>query len=202
MRLLLATLILLVALTVPFLLFGARLEAEAAAALARARGEPGWAAALVVALLTADVLLPVPSSIVGGFAGAVLGLAAGAVATWAGLMLGTVAGYWLGRAIPARALAVAGGGAAPAAPIMLSLTRAIPVLAEAGLIAAGAARMRFSHVLVAVAPANLAVALAYAGAGHVLAGVDPALAAVAGAALCAAAWTLPLIVRRRRRTGS
>jgi membrane protein DedA with SNARE-associated domain len=116
-------------------------------------------------------------------------------------MLGSIIGYWLGRAIPVPPAAAA-APAPPIArftgPIALAATRAIPVLSEAGIIAAGAARMDFRRVLLIIAPANLAVAFAYAGAGTLLAGVDPALAAICATCLCAAAWAVSLAVRRWR----
>lgn len=189
----------LAGIVLPFLFFGAAIEAAVAALLQGAGAEPGLAAAAVMLLLAADIVLPVPSSLVGAFAGAVLGLAAGVAATWAGLMLGCAAGYGIGRAMAGRRppgeAAARGGAIGPAA---LAATRAVPVLAEAGIIAAGAAGIGFARMLAIVAPANLAVAFAYAAAGRLLAGIDPGLAAVGACLLCAAAWMTGALLRRHR----
>ena len=54
-------------------------------------------ALLVVTLLTVDLLLPVPSSIVSTLAGALLGFSAGFAASLIGMTLGCQLGYALGR---------------------------------------------------------------------------------------------------------
>lgn len=195
--------LLLAGVILPFLLFGPAIEAWVAATLAALATRPVLLAGAIIAALAADVALPIPSSIVGALAGGMFGLVAGAAITWAGLMLGCVAGYAIGRGI-----AAASGPASPApqrerplGPIALAATRAVPVLAEAGIIAAGAARMRFGTMLLATGPANALVALAYAGAGTLLAGIDAVPGAIAATLLCAAAWGIALWARRRRMRG-
>jgi uncharacterized membrane protein YdjX (TVP38/TMEM64 family) len=192
---------------VSYLLLGERIEASAHEALDLAATRRWSVAMLVVALLAADIVLPVPSSVVGAFAGAALGTALGTAAVWTGLMLGCVLGYWLGRLVPSlpnsgpdganprtRALGDAG-------PLMIAATRAVPILAETGIISAGAARMSFGAMLLVTAPANLLVALAYAGAGALLASFDPALVAMLSTILLAAAWGLVLLVRSKGTMG-
>lgn len=191
------------AVIVPFLAFGAQLEAAALNALQFAADNPLLIAALVVALLVADVALPVPSSIVGTFAGATLGIAGGALAVWVGMMLGCVVGYGAGRLI-APPPGARGGAAEHRAPnraglVMLAATRAIPVLAETGIVAAGAARTGFGRALLVTAPANLLVALAYAGVGKLLVSIDPMLAAILATLIPSAAFGLWLLMRRRPR---
>lgn len=199
--------LILFAIVVPYLLFGAQLEATAQNALQLVASKPWLTVVLVVLLLALDVVLPVPSSVVGAFAGAMLGIAYGTLAVWSGLMLGCVVGYWLGRAIAASASANATRAASDAAPgpafenaglLMLAVTRSIPVLAETGIIAAGAGKMSFGLVLLVTALANLLVALAYVGAGAVLVSFDPALAAIGATVLLSGAWGLWLLARRRR----
>jgi len=100
-------------------------------------------------LLTADVLLPVPSSIIGSLLGARLGLTVGFAWTFAGLTAGSLAGYGIGR------LALAGFGAqALTTPTLIGvlLSRPVPVLAETMSLAAGGTRvafLRFAAVAVA-----------------------------------------------------
>lgn len=194
----------MLAMTVSFLLFGARLETMVPEALHLARSRPWLIAALVVLLLTGDAVLPVPSSVVAAFAGAVIGFAYGTVAVWTGLMLGCVVGYWLGRAI-ARPVSTASGqsGNGPAFEqaglLMLAATRSIPILAETGIVAAGATGMGFGRVLLVTAAANLLVAVVYVGAGALLVSIDSALAAIVATAVATTAWGLWLVRRRQAR---
>jgi uncharacterized membrane protein YdjX (TVP38/TMEM64 family) len=117
------------------------------------------------ALLAGDVLLPVPSSIVGVLLGGRLGFSLGALTIFGGLSVGHVAGYWLGRMWPRR-----WSSAAPAEPSFwaLLLSRPVPVVAEALTFAAGAMDVSFTSFLRAVLPGNLAYALALAALGAAL----------------------------------
>jgi len=108
-------------------------------------------------LLAADVLLPIPSSIVGTMLGARLGWAAGWSATFAGLMVGQSAAYLVSRRLLRQRR-----DALPEAPTLaaLFLSRPVPVLAEAIVFSAGAARVSWPQFLVACGSGNLI----YAGA--------------------------------------
>lgn len=89
-------------------------------------------------LLAMDVLLPIPSSIVGTLLGARLGVTAGFAWACAGLVLGHMLGFALGRLWPARfAPTVA---KAPTGWVIF-LSRPVPVFAEAVALAAGATRV-------------------------------------------------------------
>ncbi len=149
-------------------------------------------------LLAVDVLLPVPSSIVGTLLGARLGFAAGFLAAFGGLMTGQLAAYAASRALLRRK-----GGDLPAAPTLaaLFLSRPVPVLAEAMALAAGAANLSWRQFLLACGGGNLIYAAALAlngaellpsaplGAGLLL----PMLLPVAG-------WLLWQRLRRLRST--
>jgi 3-dehydroquinate synthase len=117
------------------------------------------------ALLALDVLLPIPSSVLGSLLGARLGFGAGTVFTFTGLLLGNLAGYALGRLVPRRFMSEL-----PEAPshALIFLSRPVPVLAEAACIAAGAERVPFVGFLVAALLGNLVYALAMAGNGAAL----------------------------------
>lgn len=114
-------------------------------------------------LLAADVLIPVPSSIVGTMLGARLGFLHGLLATFVGLMTGQVLAYGASRWLLRRHT-----GELPAAPTLMALflSRPVPVLAEAMALAAGAARLNWRQFLLACGAGNLvyAVALALNGA--------------------------------------
>ena len=147
------------------------------------------------AVLAADVLLPIPSSIVGTMLGARLGFAAGFAAAFAGLMTGQTLAY-----LASRALLRHRDGALPAAPTLAAvfLSRPVPVLAEAVVLAAGAARLSWPQFLLACGSGNAvyAGALALNGA-QLLPGalIGPGL--LLPMLLPVAGW---LIWRRARRT--
>lgn len=103
-------------------------------------------------LLAVDILLPIPSSIVGTMLAARLGFGAGFAAAFAGMMLGQSAAYWASRTLLRRRL-----GDLPAAPTLavVFLSRPVPVLAEAVALAAGAARLRWPQFLLASGAGNL-----------------------------------------------
>ncbi len=118
-----------------------------------------------IALLASDVLLPVPSSIVGTLLGARLGFVPGFIATWLGLTTGNVAGYLVGRVTLSRL-----GTGLPTLPTLVALfvSRPVPVLAEALCLTAGAGHMPVRLFLVTCAAGNAIYALALAGNGAAL----------------------------------
>lgn len=116
-------------------------------------------------ILTSDVLLPIPSSIVGTLLGARLGFTSGFLWTWAGLVLGNLIGYAMGRLLLAGRTQVL-----PKAPTLLVVfaSRPVPVLAEAAMFVAGAERMRLAPVMLASTPGNAIYAGALASNGAML----------------------------------
>jgi uncharacterized membrane protein YdjX (TVP38/TMEM64 family) len=193
---------------VPFVLFGARLDRIVAGWL-DPRPEPFILAALEIGVLAADLLLPVPSSLVATLGGAELGIAAGTACAWLGMTLGSLAGWWLGRTAGSRGLSglEARERADLAArqrrlgPLLILLTRPVPLLAEAATLLAGATRMRFRDFLVAASLGNLVIAAAWSIAGSLGAEAD-SLQWVLVASLAvpvAAAWLLALPARPARR---
>ncbi len=156
-------------------------------------------------LLASDILLPVPSSLVGAYAGGVLGVAYGAAATWVGLSLGSAIGYALGRSagrpalvrlVGADAVARARTISARMGPAALLVSRGIPVVAEAGLIAAGSASMPLSSFIGSVAIGNAAVAIAYAAAGSAASTGNYALLVAVLVLVPAASWLLWRTLRK------
>lgn len=181
--------IVLGAILIPYLLLEDWLLGTGAALLDAMRGRPLQGGLIIIALLAGDVLLPIPSSVISVFAGSAFGLAWGTAVIWAGLMAGCLLGYALG-AVPGRGLAnrvvgrrdVAGMGRLfeGAGPLVLVLARAVPVLAEASVLAAGAARMPLATFLLTTGLSNIGVALAYAGVGATAAATGSFLLAFIG----------------------
>ena len=89
------TLLILAVILVPFALFGGAI-AEWTGDFLRSSPAKLEAALVIVILLAMDVLLPVPSSLVGTASGYLLGFLPGAVISLLGMTGGCLAGYWLG----------------------------------------------------------------------------------------------------------
>jgi 3-dehydroquinate synthase len=163
--------------------------------------------ATIVALLAADIVLPIPASVLGIAGGAALGLLGGMLTVTLGLTLACLGGYWVGRAGGTRALARFMGTrerqalekmAARHGVLALALSRPLPVLGEASVILAGAARLPLMPVLLVTTAANAGLGLAYAGLGTFA--DDPltlVLSFIASLALPGLGWLLLRALRRR-----
>jgi len=158
---------------IPFILFGESFEASIREWLAR--DWPVWTRfSLVVAVLSTDILLPVPSSAVSTYAGADLGAIIGALASWMGMSLGAGAGFALARLL-GRPFAVRLTGAKDldhattlverfGASAVIA-TRAVPVFAEACVLLVGVSRMPWRRFLPALLLSNLVISVVYAAFG-------------------------------------
>ncbi len=135
-----------------------------------AQGDDAFAfGATGAGLLALDVLLPIPSSVLGALLGGRLGLWPGFAWALLGLLTGQSLGYALGRLLPARfasELPAAAADGMTAAIVLVS--RPVPVLAEAVAIAAGVERMPLARFMLAGALGNAAYAFAMAGSGAAL----------------------------------
>lgn len=154
---------------VPFVLFGARMEAWVQAWGEHPAGRP-LTALLIVALLASDIFLPVPSSVVSTLGGAQLGGWLGTAVSWLGMTLGAALGFALARrwgyAVAARfsnpaELQQTGPLCERYGPSVLILTRAVPVLAEASVLLLGVHRLSWRRFLPPVMLSNLGLAVAY-----------------------------------------
>lgn len=118
-----------------------------------------------MSLLTTDVLLPIPSSIIGTMLGARLGFLPGWFWCWAGLLAGNCVGYLTGRLLLSRF--------APEIPqtfsrLLLFVSRPVPVLAEAVTFTAGAEKMNFTSFFLISLAGNGIYSLALTGNGAAL----------------------------------
>jgi uncharacterized membrane protein YdjX (TVP38/TMEM64 family) len=179
----------------PFLGFGPWLEARVENWLDPPPA-PTTVALAAVLLLSSDVLLPIPSSVVSTVAGAQLGILLGTLASWLGMTLGamlgfTLARYW-GRPLAARLsttddLARLDRMSRRYGVWALIVTRALPILAEASVLLLGATQLPWRRFLPAVVLSNLGIAVVYSVLGHLARGQGQLLLAIA------ASVALPLL---------
>lgn len=100
-------------------------------------------------ILSADIVLPVPSSIVMYMNGFVLGLLAGTVLSFVSLMSGSVIGYYLGKltsnGIKAQKEERAHHFLLKYGDLAIIITRGIPILAESICVVCGYNKMPFKN---------------------------------------------------------
>lgn len=170
-------------------------------------GVGGIGAALTgVGLLIADIVLPVPSSLIMFANGALFGIVTGAVLSTIGSVSATLLGFWMGRRgepVLARNLAPAERARANRmlerwGALAVIVTRPIPILAEATAIMAGASSMRLRSMVVAAVVGSAPIGLLYAVAGATAARWDAVLLAFGLALLIAAVfWFVGRLLDRR-----
>lgn len=156
-----------------FLLLGQNFEQQIVTVVQAA--ETPWAVAMLVAVtLSADLFLPIPSSVVLTFAGVEIGPVAATVAGAIGLTVSAEIGYWLGRlggrAIAERVLLADElqrwqAMSATHAWIWLVVSRPLPIIAEAVTVAAGLAKLSHARFLLTMLVANVWIAGAFAVVG-------------------------------------
>lgn len=135
-------------------------------------------ALLGTGLLVADVLLPVPSSVVmvgygslyGVLIGTLLSLLGSVGAATFGFLLGRRGGVWLARFFPGEARQQAERVLGRYSLLAITLTRPVPLLAETMVVLAGTSQLPLWQVVLASAlgslPASLLYAIAGASAAH------------------------------------
>ena len=195
---------------IPFVLLGWYLEPNVEALV-----RSDWlserqllAVSTIIVLLVFDVLLPVPSSVVGTISGSLLGPWIGTLVNWIGLSLAAAVGYELGKRF-GRPLAIRLQSVQSLKRVAqwndeygswaLVLFRGIPILAEASVISAGLYRQSPRQFWPPVLASNLGIAAAYGVLGNwSLAGdwLAIAMALSLGIPAAIAAW----IIGRIRRT--
>jgi 3-dehydroquinate synthase len=159
---------------VPFFLWGAQVEAWVKEQI-QTRTTHWEIAVGAILALTADIVLPIPSSLVGTFVGLRLDWPVAVGVIWVGLMCGACLGFALARWLGAPLAAWCGSPsdqqrmarlAERYGTRVLIYTRALPGLAEASVLLLGIARLEWRVFLWPVAGSNLILALVYATLGY------------------------------------
>lgn len=191
---------------VPFAFWGTSLDGAAPEWL-QARQTRVAIAVLGIALLIADVLLPVPGSVIAVALCWSLGPLVGAICVALGYLLAFVTGYALGRLLPASRLRSWIGAslwdrmveqAGRRALWWIAIARPLPVLSEVTALLAGVWRVPLRLALPCAFAASLAVGALY-GASVQLAGREPGMTTMllAMAALPGLLWLLQRIFVQR-----
>jgi uncharacterized membrane protein YdjX (TVP38/TMEM64 family) len=173
---------------VPFLLWGEQIESIANLSIKHYTESPTrWALlALGIALLTLDVLLPIPSSLVAIAMCIVLGPIVGAIGVFFGLLASFFVGYYIGRMFHRQSLR----GQLPISYLLIVLSRPLPVLAEAVALLAGATGVPIAKAGVFAACSSAIVALTYGAVVY----VGPVNAESSAPRLAMIAITLPSVL--------
>jgi membrane protein DedA with SNARE-associated domain len=190
---------------VPFVLMGGRVD-EWFDTWRKSSPDPWTSAGLVVGLLSTDIFLPIPSSMVSTFAGGQLGWLLGALASWAGMSVGAVAGFALARVFGPRFTRWFSKGESLSqmsrlteryGPSAIILTRGLPVLAEASVLLLGMQHLAWRAFLPPLLLSNLGLSLVYAVFGDVAEHLDSTPLALAVSILLPV--LVGLVVQRKLR---
>lgn len=196
MRWLWLTLAVVALILVPFFLFETYFTDLANRAVSGEMSTP-MAVTVIGGLLSLDVFLPVPSSVVSAAAGVLLGFWRGAAVVWVGMGVSCAIAYAIGarssrlagRLVGADGLVRAASVAERYGALALAICRPVPVLAEASVIFAGVARVPIGTFAAVCALSNLGIAVGYAAIGAFSMRVDSFLLAFLGALILPAiAW--------------
>src|SRR5215213_6788996 len=165
------------------------------------------AASLGIGLLIADVVLPVPSSLVMVTHGALFGVLWGTVFSLLGSVgaavfafaIGRRGGALLERVVTPAERARASNILARWGTLAIIVTRPVPLLAETVAIMAGASSMRWRAIIVASVPGSLPPALLYALTGAAVGNLQNT-AVMFGIVLLIAGlfWLAGIVLSRKR----
>ena len=192
----------------PFVLFGEQITAWTEELVLLGAHHRAVTGAVLFALLSSDIVLPVPSSLVSTACGMTLGFVAGSAVSFAGMCVSVAVGYLLGRFASAPVGRFLGVSEyrwlcelheKHGLWLLLAL-RPVPVMAETSIVFAGVTRQRVGPVGLVAGLGNLVVSGIYAAIGVWGALSDSFLPAFGCAMLLAGAMLLALRYRRRKRS--
>lgn len=165
--------IIIVGTLLPFLLFAGQIETLVTDWVKQPIST--WAAWFtVIALLWADILLPIPSSVVSTFAGAKLGWFSAFIASDIGMTLASITAFGLGRMADHVHLArlsekqeqIGAAGVNHWGPWAIVISRGVPLVAEVVLIYVASKRITFSAFFWPALLTNTLISLGYAVLGQ------------------------------------
>jgi len=162
---------------VPFVFFGEMIEQVLRSNLA-SESDSTKVSLLIVVLLSTDIFLPIPSSVISTMSGWRLGWLTGTLVTWIGMTLGALAGYYLAWCFGSRFskwfcrsddLEAMQGLMSRFGPSVLIIGRAIPVFAEASVLMAGIHQLTWRRFFLPIVFSNFVIAVIYSSLGDLAA---------------------------------
>jgi uncharacterized membrane protein YdjX (TVP38/TMEM64 family) len=176
--------------------------------LAAKSANPVWVGVLVAALLFADLIFTVPTLATLLLAGYFIGAGFAALAGASGLMAAGIGGYWISRRYGERFVAyivkdahereAAAQAFRRHGPVVILLSRAMPVLPEVSACMAGLTRMNFMTFLALWSMNVIPYCLIVAYAGSISTLDDPQPAIFTAIGLSVFFWSGWAIFNRRR----
>lgn len=185
----LLALAILLLILIPFLIFGESIENWIKYFLESS--PPELLVGMIIGVfLSIDILVPVPSSIVSTAGGYFLGFVLGTFVSFAGMTFSCIIGYFLGvkfgnpiskRLIGAEELSKLEKLQNKYGDLIIIISRAVPVLAEASVLTAGIGRMHINRFILLILLSNLGISMAYSFIGAYSTHINSFLMAFAGA---------------------
>jgi membrane protein DedA with SNARE-associated domain len=197
--------VILLLILIPFFLFGDQIESWTEQFLETSSDKQGLIALVLGGLLSLDIILPTPSSLVMVACGFILGFWKGFLVAFIGNTISVILGYWLG-ANAGRLITSKWVGEEECEQLedlynrigdwVIVVSRAVPVMAETSVIFAGMSKMKYSRFILMATLSNLALSAVYAFVGAFSGNVNSFLLAFFGAILLPA---LAMLITRTRR---
>lgn len=166
-------------------------------------------AGTVVLLLFADLFVAMPTLTITILGGYFLGFPSGAAAAFAGMSLAAGSGYGISRVWGQRGIALLIKDARDRAeltaafetsgPVMIMLSRAVPIITEVTACMAGATQMPFARYCLFFTVGTVPYVMIAAYAGSISSVEDPTPAIFAVLALNGVLWVSWAVFKRRRR---
>ena len=156
---------------VPFLLFG-----DSIRSWLPDTDDPWLVSGAIVLLLSGDIFLPIPSSVVSTLGGGQIDWLIAAFASWTGLTIGAIVGFIFAKRWGPR---FASRFSSPEeleraelltqkyGPAVLIFARGVPVLAESSVLLMGVHQLSFKRFIWPVVLSNLGISLAYSKFGDI-----------------------------------
>ncbi|MEP3296024.1 MAG: VTT domain-containing protein [Litoreibacter sp.] len=168
-----------------------------------------FVAVVVVLLLFADLFIAVPTLTITILAGYFLGFPSGAAAAFTGMSLAAASGYGISWMWGQRGIALLIKDPQDRAdltaafetngPVMIMLSRAVPIVTEVTACMAGATHMRFARYCMFFAVGTIPYVIIAAYAGSISSVEDPTPAIFAVLSLNGVLWVSWAVFKRHRR---
>jgi len=199
--------VIVILILIPFFLFGDQIESWTEQFLETSSDKQGLIALVLGGLLSLDILLPTPSSLVMVASGFFLGFWKGFFVAFIGNTISVIFGYWLG-ANAGRPITSKWVGVEELEQLdnlynrigdwVIVVSRAVPVMAETSVLFAGMSKMKYSRFLLMATLSNLALSAVYAAVGAFSGNVNSFLLAFFAAVLLPGLAMLIIRTRKSR----